>query len=441
MKFFILFISLNLFSLTFVQAQAPEVLQAENSIRQIYSKSTFLGTGFFISPKLFVTNFHILSYLSETTENLNEVHLTQEGNPNTLNIKKVVAVSALYDLVLIETQETSQNYLTLSESKVKADDDLFIIGYPEEILTRVKKTGKINYEDASNFSFPVNHSNLHGASGSPVLNDQGQIIGVLYRVDTNLAFAIKINSLKKFIAGDMRQNCKAISFKNCLKKEIENLKALAEQGFTRAQYYLGYLYYLGKNVPQNYKQAVHWLQKAARQGSTEAQQHLAFIYYYGEKGVPKNYNLALDWLKQAAEQGLAPAQLYLAVMYDNEKEVSQNLKLVFYWTEQAALQGFAEAQFNLGRMYYYGGRFPQNYKLAFEWFQKSALQGNVQAQYSLALMYLNGEGVPQNLVYAYALVASAKEIKVVMELKDRLIKKMSPQQIVEAKKISQELFN
>ena len=104
------------------------------------------GTGFFISPKLFITNFHILSTLLKYEENLNGIHLTQEGNPNTLSIKQVVAVSALYDLVLIETKETSQHYLTLSKTEVEADEDLFPAGYPAGIFTKMKKTGKISYK-------------------------------------------------------------------------------------------------------------------------------------------------------------------------------------------------------------------------------------------------------------------------------------------------------
>ena len=84
MKLFTLFIILNLSSLTFVQAQevlqTPEVLQtqnletyprevleAEKAIWEIYNYYSS-GTGFFIGPKLFVTNYHVLSGLLENEE-------------------------------------------------------------------------------------------------------------------------------------------------------------------------------------------------------------------------------------------------------------------------------------------------------------------------------------------------------------------------------------
>ena len=94
MKFFIFFIAFNLYNLTFIQAeepsQTPEVLQAENSIHFISTYESYrskgLGTGFFIGPNLFVTNFHILSNLLKTQNQT--IHLIREGNLNFFNMKK-----------------------------------------------------------------------------------------------------------------------------------------------------------------------------------------------------------------------------------------------------------------------------------------------------------------------------------------------------------------
>ena len=242
MKLFILFIILNLSSLTFVQAQEvlqtenletsypiefveaeslktypTEILDAEASIWKIYNDNGS-GTGFFIDSKLFVTNFHVLEGLLKYERNLNNTILSQKGNPNTLNIKQVIVVSALYDLAIIEIKETSQHYLNLSETELlKTDDDLFAAGYPFGNLIRIKKIGEINHENDHFFSFPINHSNLLGASGSPVLNNQGQLVGVLFQGHGNLAYSIKINNLKNLIKGEIGQNCETMSIKNCLK--------------------------------------------------------------------------------------------------------------------------------------------------------------------------------------------------------------------------------
>ena len=48
-------------------------------------------------------------------------------------------------------------------------------------------------------------------------------------------------------------------------------KKSAQQGHTGGQYNLGYMYYNGRGVPQDYVQAVKWLRNAAKQGHADAQ--------------------------------------------------------------------------------------------------------------------------------------------------------------------------
>ena len=382
-KLFTLCIVFNLSSLAFAQTPQAlqtenletyprEVLEAEKAIWKIYNKNS-AGTGFFIGQKLFVTNYHVLYSLLKNEITLDEIHLSQEGNPNTLNIKQVISVSALDDLAIIEIKETSQHYLKLSQTNAKADDDLFITGYPDKVFTRMKKTGQINYEeDDYFFSFPVNHSNIFGASGSPVLNNQGQVFGVASQSVVNMMYLIKINHLN-LTKGDTGQNCETMSIKNCLKKEIKNLTRLAEQGNAFAQFHLGL-------IDDNEKETKYWYEKAGSQGFAPAQYYLGFTYYYGFR-VPQNDELAEEWYLKAAMQGFAPAQNNLAAMYKYE--------LAEEWYLKAAMQGFAPAQFNLGAMYYSGKETKQNYELAEEWFQKAADQGVARAQFYLTLIYKN----------------------------------------------------
>ena len=415
MKLFIVFLALSFFNPTFAQAnkilQTPkilqtenletypkEVLQAEASIWEIYNNFT-QGTGFFIGPNLFVTNFHVLSSLLRGTGNLNGINLSQEGNPNILNIKQVVSVSALYDLAIIETKETSQHHLNLSENKIRADENLFSVGYPDRVFTRMKKTGKINYEDDYLFSFPSNHYKLYGASGSPVLNAQGQVVGIYFRGgNTNLILAIKLNHFKKPIA--IGQNCKSKSIKICIKKEMENLRIIAKQGHTLAQKQLAYFYYKGRETNQNYKLASYWFLQAAKQGDSIAQYELAIMYYEG-KGVVQNFKEALELFYKSAEQGYFLAQNNLAMMYFEGKGIDQNFTKALEWYQKAAEQNYANAQNELGSMYYEGKGVVQNFKEALKWFQKAAEQGNVKAQFNLGLMYLNEEGVPKNYKKAF----------------------------------------
>jgi TPR repeat protein len=81
-----------------------------------------------------------------------------------------------------------------------------------------------------------------------------------------------------------------------------------------AQYSLGYMYFYGMGVPQNYKKAARWCRKAAEQGNAMAQGALGFMYMLG-KGVPQDYGEAARWSRLGAEQGDAMAQNNLSFLY------------------------------------------------------------------------------------------------------------------------------
>ena len=245
-------------------------------------------------------------------------------------------------------------------------------------------------KDDSVFSFPVNHSDLYGTSGSPVLNDQGQVAGVLSKGVVNSILTIKTNRLKNFTAGDTGQNCEFMSIKNCLEKDIENLKNLAKQNYAPAQQELAYIYDRGIEVNQNYKEAFYWYKKVAEQGLVLAQRNLGALYYFNREGVPQNYEEAFLWWQKAARQGDPIAQNSLGLMYFNGYGVPQNYKLAFDLLQQSAEQGFAEAQFNLGFMYDNEAGVPQNDELAEYWYQQAAEQGYKKANSNSILYVLKG---------------------------------------------------
>ncbi len=89
-------------------------------------------------------------------------------------------------------------------------------------------------------------------------------------------------------------------------------KKSAQQGHTGGQYNLGYMYYNGRGVPQDYVQAAKWYRKAADQGYALAQSNLGRIYDDGQ-GVPQDYVLAAKWLRKAAKQGNVDAQFTLLI--------------------------------------------------------------------------------------------------------------------------------
>jgi TPR repeat protein len=74
---------------------------------------------------------------------------------------------------------------------------------------------------------------------------------------------------------------------------------LAQNGDPEAQAYMGYLYSVGRGVPQDYTQAAIWYRRAADQGHPGALYELGLLYDKGQ-GVPVNVIQAEKWLILAA---------------------------------------------------------------------------------------------------------------------------------------------
>jgi len=166
----------------------------------------------------------------------------------------------------------------------------------------------------------------------------------------------------------------------------------AKQGNKYAQFNLGYLYYYGIGVNQNYYEAAAWATKSAEQGLPEAQNQLGILFQQG-LGVKQDINEALKWITKAAIQGNPSAQYNLGGIYLEGKIVEKDENKSFEWLSKAAQNGHMISQFNLGVIYQTGKVVKQDYNKAVEWYTKAANQGYPAAQLNLAYLYKKGLGV------------------------------------------------
>ena len=88
---------------------------------------------------------------------------------------------------------------------------------------------------------------------------------------------------------------------------LKKWKPLAERGSAPAQYNLGFIYYKGKGIPQDYDAAFKWLELAAKQGLARAQYTLGLIYYQGSETI-QDYIRAHMWLSIVDFQGFEEAR-------------------------------------------------------------------------------------------------------------------------------------
>ena len=438
MKQFIIFILLSFFLVGFAPYKADfsddasfsKLEKSKQAVWKIHRlDQERIGTGFFIGPNHFVTSLHVIDSLlhesppEDTSQDyesgdqnaIDHIYLSQEGNFFVLKIKKILAVSALYSLALFETEESVINYLSLREDPPELNESLFSIAYPKGVFTKIKKTGNIFYEDDQRYDFPVNHSFLPGAVvGSPILDEQGQVVGTTFYSIDNLLGGIKINQLRGLLKGNIGIKCTDLNssdetmgfyaVQTCIEAEVENLRELAKQGHAEAQFLLA-LMHIEKSfgVDQDFEKAFQWFERSAEQGHVKAQTALASMYE-GGKGTERDWDKAYHWYEKAAEQGGIKAQLDLAIMYFNGEGVEQDYGKAFQWLEKAAEQGYSWAQFSLGNMYFNGEGVEQDYGKAFQWLEKAAEQGDIKAQTVLGNMYFYGVRVEQGFqeaVYWY----------------------------------------
>ena len=80
---------------------------------------------------------------------------------------------------------------------------------------------------------------------------------------------------------------------------IDLQKKLAARGDAQAQSALGFIYFQGEVVPQDYAEALKWFRLAAAQGDALAQHNLGLMYAKGY-GVPQNHIEAHTWFTLAA---------------------------------------------------------------------------------------------------------------------------------------------
>ena len=81
----------------------------------------------------------------------------------------------------------------------------------------------------------------------------------------------------------------------------ETLQA-AERGDAHAQALLGNMYANGRDVRQDYAEAVRWYRQAAAQGFAQAQYNLGVMYETG-RGVRQDLALAQEWYGKACQNG------------------------------------------------------------------------------------------------------------------------------------------
>lgn len=161
----------------------------------------------------------------------------------------------------------------------------------------------------------------------------------------------------------------------------------AEQGYERAQYFLGKCYEQGRGVSKNLKEAIKWYRKSVEQGTPGSGNRLSALYRK-ENSVSKELQELAKMYRVSAEEGDAKAQYNLGMCYLYGIGISTDLQESAKWCRKAAELGDANAQLEMGINMFIGRGVRKDKEEALKWLLEAAKQGKAQAQYHLGIYYV-----------------------------------------------------
>lgn len=147
----------------------------------------FRGTGFFVAPKLIATNHHAVS-------GAREVILRGAEGGTEYTFVRIVASNATADIALVEVAEPAPRHLRLdAATRVNVGDPVYVIGniqgyassLSQGIVSGIRANGPVPM-------FQITATVSEGSSGSPLLNAQGDVVGIVFgrlRQEAQIGFA------------------------------------------------------------------------------------------------------------------------------------------------------------------------------------------------------------------------------------------------------------
>lgn len=195
----------------------------------------------------------------------------------------------------------------------------------------------------------------------------------------------------------------------------------ATGGDAIAQNTLGLWYYTGKNVKQDYNEAINWWGKSAIQNNADAIGNMAMCFQLGH-GAKADSITAMNLYKKALKLGnkdiikqhtliekntgsLFSCRL-LYNCYSHGIGTKKNLPLASHYLERLSKAGDEEMQFNLALQLYNAKQMNE----AAKWFKKSAAKGKPGAVFYLGLMTFQGTGIAQDKAQGLKLLQKAADM-------------------------------
>jgi len=204
-----------------------------------------IGTGALIDPAGYIlTNWHVISGYQVAVIFFKPASGTQLSEQSAFGAK-LVAQDPSADLALLKIVKipVGLNAIKLGDiSYVEVAEDIHIIGHPHGlfwsystgVISQVRDNYKWTYSDGSKHSAKVLQMQTAinpGNSGGPVLDDSGNILGLVAMTEEgqNLNYAIAVDEIKAFVSGAMSGRTRG-GEERSNPEPVEQLAAQTESG-------------------------------------------------------------------------------------------------------------------------------------------------------------------------------------------------------------------
>lgn len=237
------------------------------------------------------------------------------------------------------------------ESEKSADVDMSADeqnAEPQKKETPLEKTTRLAEEGNTDAAMTLGYMYLYGQDG--VARDNAKAF-YFYELAAKTGDPIALNNL-----GSLYFN--GIGVEADYAKAVKLFELAAQKGNNDAAVNLAFIDLTSDNDEQN-ERAVNLLIQAEKSGNNTAKFMLGYAFYKGFI-VPQDFKRAITLLSEAAKAGFDEAYYVLAQMYANGEGTAQNYSTSVAYYREAIGQGHVESMMTLAKILAEGRMAPQN---------------------------------------------------------------------------------
>jgi len=305
------------------------------------------------------------------------------------------------DLVLLKTPAKNQGPVGLADRPPKMGETVVLLGHPLGVVHLIETTGVVEFSGSATQPMISVIPSMPGNSGSPVFNEDNELVGIATRASyftqtksqwvSPKSWSVALPNLKKILdAGEKPESFRPVSEIASWSGKSRHWDAessKSEKALALGQTYLGESF-----QDREPSKAAAIFVVSAEKGDAAGQNLLADMYYRGD-AVPKDTEKAVQLWHKAAEGGNTDAMVRLGAEYDAGSVLEKDRCVSLSWYRKAAADGNTSAMANTGVYYLNGWGTVRDYREGAKWIRQSAENGNAFGQYVYGLLWENGCGV------------------------------------------------